>query len=122
MGKKLSVKEYRRLTTRPKKKNKFRAQKTVVGNRTFDSKKEAARFAQLGQLQQAGIIHSLELQPEFPIWINGIKVFTYRADFAYFDVPNSQRVIEDVKGFKTQVYILKRKAVEAYYTVKITEV
>jgi hypothetical protein len=44
--------------------------------------------------------------------MNGTKVFTYKADFSYFT--DKERVVEDVKGFKTPVYKLKKKLVEAY--------
>jgi hypothetical protein len=57
-----------------------------------------------------------------------IKVGTYRADFAYEQQGLSasenerwRRVIEDVKGFKTPVYRLKKKMVEAIYGITIRE-
>jgi len=99
---------------------KYRAVKTVVDGIEFASKKEAARYGQLKLLAKQNEIQNLELQPKFPIFINGKRVFEYRADFAYFD--GKRRVVEDVKGYKTQVYKLKAKAAEAYYNIQIMEI
>ncbi len=101
-------------------KNKFKAIKTEVDGVTFASKREAARYGQLKLLEKSGLITRLELQPSFPVSINGVPVFKYLADFAYFD--GKRRVIEDAKGMKTPVYRIKKKCVEALYGVKIEEV
>jgi len=92
---------------------KYRAQPTVVDGIRFDSKAEARRYGDLKVTEKAGLITDLELQPTFPVKINGIKVFTYRADFRYVDLGGV--VIEDVKGYKTPLYRLKKKCVEAAY-------
>lgn len=102
--------------------HKYRAQRTICQQgHSHPSKAEAKRCDELHLLQRAGQIHRLEREPSFPVSINGIKVFTYKADFSYFT--DSERVIEDVKGMVTPVYRLKKKAVEAFYPgVKIVEV
>ena len=95
--------------------SKYHAIRTTIDGITFASRKEALRYCQLKMLRDAGEIHNLELQPKFPIFINGVKVCTYIADFAYFTAKT--RVIEDVKSkpTKTPVYRLKRKLVSACY-------
>lgn len=100
--------------------NKYKAVPTLVGDIRFDSKAEAKRYSELLLLFRGGVIRNLELQPEFPVTINGRKVFTYKADFAYFE--GQERVIEDVKGVRTPVYRLKKKCVEAAFNVTIREV
>jgi hypothetical protein len=102
--------------------HKYHAKRTVCPEgHSHPSAAEARRCAELHILQNAGEISRLEMQPKFPVWINGIKVFTYIADFAYFTA--AERVIEDVKGALTPMYRLKKKAVEAFYPgVKIVEV
>lgn len=101
--------------------HKYRAKPTEVDGVRFASKAEARRYCELKLLVQAGEIRNLELQPAFPIVIEGVRVTTYIADFAYFG--GGKRVIEDVKGFKTDVYALKKKLVEAMYPgVKIIEI
>lgn len=100
---------------------KFGNKKTLYDGIMFDSKKEAARYAELKLLERAEQIHSLELQTKFPIEIKGKKCFTYKTDFTYITV-KGDFVIEDVKGFLTPMYKLKKKCVEAYYGIKIKEV
>jgi hypothetical protein len=106
--------------------HKYRAQRTdCQAGHSHPSKAEARRCDELHLLQRAGEITHLELQPKFPVHINGIKVFTYIADFTYFpQKPEPQgRIVEDVKGQLLPIYKLKKKAVEAYYPgVKIVEV
>lgn len=100
--------------------NKYKAIRTKVGDITFDSKREAARYSELLLLMRGGVIRNLELQPSFTFHHNGRKIFTYRADFAYFE--GEKRTVEDVKGVRTPVYKLKKRLVEAHWNVTITEV
>ena len=100
---------------------KYRAVKTEVDGIIFDSKKEAARYKELILLEKSGVISHLELQPRYDCVVNGKKICSYRADFRYFNDQNS--VVEDVKGFKTPVYRLKKKLVEALYPgIRILEI
>lgn len=123
---------------------KYGAKKTEVDGFVFDSRAEARRYGELKLLEKAGEITEIELQPQFPCTVNGKHVCTYIADFRYIkhgivDVsapdPNSYGreikvgtkkgmtiVVEDVKGMKTPMYILKKKLVEALYGIKITEI
>ena|SRR5882672_180432 len=100
--------------------SKYGAVRTTIDGITFDSKREAARYLELKLLAKAGIIRDLELQPAFVFCHNGRKIFTYRADFAYYE--GDQRTVEDVKGVRTPLYKLKKKLVEANWNVTITEV
>jgi hypothetical protein len=49
-------------------------------------------------------------------------VFKYIADFVYLDRTNGQFKIEDVKGFKTPLYKLKKKLIEKQFNIKIIEI
>jgi len=107
---------------------KYRAQPTEVDGHRFASKREAARYQELRLLERAGKIVNLELQPRFECRVNGIKVCTYVADFAFVDLERaagggeaSPRVIEDVKGVRTPVYRMKKKLVEALYPGVVIE-
>lgn len=100
--------------------SKYRAVKTTVDNITFDSKREAARYCELKLLLRAEKIRNLEIQPKFNFRLDGDRIFTYRADFAYFD--NDERIIEDVKGVRTPVYRLKKKIIEKAFNVRIVEI
>lgn len=106
------------------KRRKFGNKPTTIDGRRFDSKKEAKRYCELKLLEASGQIRLLECQPRFAIEIDGHKITTYVADFAYVDT-KAGRVIEDVKGgsaTKTPVYRLKKKLVEAVYGIEIREV
>ena len=118
-------------------KHKYRAVKTTIDGITFASKREAKRYTELKILEKAGMITHLELQPEYLITINGIKICRYIADFRYFTVRQKEnfygkdskgnyytktmtgdtegQVVEDSKGFKTPIYRLKKRLVEACY-------
>ncbi len=74
--------------------------------------KEAKRYFVLKRLFEAGSIQELELQPRFEIvpthkW-NGKtqRKKSYVADFKY--IQDGIEIVEDVKGMRTAVYILKR--------------
>lgn len=91
--------------------SKFNAKPTHVDGIRFASKREAQRFSELKNLERAGIITHLELQPRFPLIVGGKVVCTYIGDFRYLE--NGKSVTEDVKGFKTGEYIIKRKLLMA---------
>lgn len=89
----------------------------------FRSRAEHRRYCELKLLLAGAVIASLELQPRYPVVINGAKICTYVADFRYRDNErDGVEVVEDVKGARTQLYCLKKKLVEALYGIVITEV
>lgn len=97
-----------------KKENKYKAEKTDVGKITFHSKKEAERYIELKELQKQGKIKDLGLQPSF-LLLETVRTETetlrrkkYIADFIYYDCETNTTVVEDVKGFKTKDYNLKK--------------
>jgi hypothetical protein len=108
------------------KRSKYRAIRTEVNGFVFASKREAARYRELLVLGAEGKLRDLELQPRFPIVLNGRTIATYIADFRYQTVPWDyepvENVVEDVKGMKTPVYNLKKKLVEAQYNIQIREI
>lgn len=104
------------------KKSKYRNIKTEVDGITFDSKKEAERYKFLKLLEKAGEILDLNLQVRFPFSMEGRVMFTYIADFMYYDKALSKTIIEDVKGMRTPVYKLKKKLIEKLHNIKITEI
>ena len=101
--------------------NKYGNHKTEFMGRTFDSRLEANRYAELLMLQRAGEIMDLQCQPVFELLPsfkkNGktYRAITYRADFYYTDVRTKKAVVEDTKGFKTKEYELKKKMFEYIY-------
>jgi hypothetical protein len=99
--------------------------KRKIGDTVYDSKWEKDYRLILDSLTKAAnlkdrVVHITE-QVDFPIFINGKKIFSYFLDF---QVQYGDGRIEyvDAKGVLTDVYRIKKKAVEAYYGIKITEV
>lgn len=99
--------------------SKYRAVPVEVDGIRFASKREAARYGVLKLLEASGEIEGLELQPRFPLVVEGARVGTYVGDFRYLD--GGETIVEDVKGVKTPVYRLKKRLVKALYGVEIKE-
>ena len=95
---------------------------------TFDSEKERNYYLILKDRERRGEIVDLrrqveiEIQPGF-ILPSGEKIrpITYRADFTYYDNIDSSVHIIDVKGYKTEIYKLKKKllAYKGYYIEEV---
>ncbi len=98
-------------------KHKFHAKKTEVDEIRFDSKKEAKRFGELKLLQRAGEV--LFFLSQVPFRLSGKTV--YRLDFLVF-WKDGEISFEDVKGYRTETYKLKKRQVEELYPIKITEI
>ncbi|KAF1366765.1 DUF1064 domain-containing protein [Yokenella regensburgei] len=99
------------------KKTKYGNKKTVIDDITFDSKKEADYYCELKLLKKAGRVRTFLMQ--VPFHLPGGVV--YKADFMVFYDDGLVDVV-DTKGVRTQVYILKKKQVEALYPVTIREI
>ncbi len=95
--------------------SKYRNKKCRVNGTKFDSRKEGRRYIELKLKEQAGFIRDLELQPVFLLQASFVRdgkthrTLTYRADFRYFDTEIGRTVVEDCKGFKTEIYRIKKK-------------
>lgn len=102
---------------------KYHNTKTQINGKKFDSKKEARRFMQLEILQKQGLISNLQCQVKFELIPkqNGERACNYIADFVYEDISTGETVVEDVKGFKTADYKIKRKLMLYIHGLKITE-
>ena len=86
----------------------------------FASAKEAKRYEELVLLEKAGEIADLKCQVVYKIVINDCHVCKYIADFTYLDRGN-RKVVEDAKGYQTEVYKLKRKLMKAVHGIEILE-
>lgn len=98
---------------------KFRNKPTEVEGLRFDSKREAARYAELQLLEKAGDIRHILFHPTFVLQdafdsvIAGTRVraVRYEADFQYQErsMDGWIDVVEDVKGFETEGFKIKKK-------------
>jgi hypothetical protein len=97
--------------------HKYNARKTIVDNIIFPSMREARRYSDLKNYKLAGLVSHFLRQVPFHL-PGGV---TYRLDFLVFWADGNV-TYEDTKGFKTSLYIAKKKMVEDLYPIKITEV
>lgn len=100
---------------------KYGNRRTVVDGISFMSAKEARRYSELKLLERAGEISGLKLQPRFSLKVLDRLVTTYVADFQYLERDGSV-VVEDAKGFRTDVYKIKAKLFEALIGFPVREV
>lgn len=114
--------------------SKYKNKKVEWQGIKFDSIKERDRYLYLKDMERLGQIEDLKLQVKYELIpsyeINGRKVrnVSYIADFTYYKVHNKgdilvkELIVEDCKGYRTEVYKLKKKIFEQKYGVEISEV
>ena len=122
----MTIKGYKELV-KPKKPSKYKNKKTtrIRNNKVikFDSLKEARYYDTLALLERTEKITKLELQPKYNLIptqkYNGktLRKTTYSADFRY--VKDGKTYVIDVKGFKTDVYKIKKKLFLQLYGERI---
>lgn len=111
--------------------SKYHNKKVEMDGLKFDSRKEAMRYAELKLLERAGHIKDLEPQKRKFVLIpaqrdkNGKlleRECAYIADFVYRDGKTGEIIVEDVKGYKTPEYRMKRKMMLFFHGIRIREV
>lgn len=117
-------------------KQKYHSKKITANGQVFDSKKEYLRFKELELLERAGKIQRLQRQVKYMLIPSQFGMVydpqtgrqkrvclerecNYIADFTYQE--NGELVVEDVKGFKTPEYKIKRKLMLHNYGIQIRE-
>lgn len=115
-------------------KSKYGAEKVLWRGERFDSRKELERYIVLLDRQKRGEIRNLERQKKFLLIPKQTdrsgkvleREISYIADFVYRqrdpEKLADERIIEDVKGYKTKEYIIKRKLFLYVYGERIKEV
>jgi len=97
--------------------HKYNARPTELDGIRFSSKREAKYYSDLLLAQRSGDLLFFLRQVPFHLPGN----VRYVCDFAEFWKSGEVR-FSDIKGFRTPMYILKKKQVEAIYPIKILEV
>lgn len=98
---------------------KYHATPTTIDGIRFDSIAEANHYCELKLLERAHMISELRIHPSYTLQeafeYRGRKerAITYEADFSYKE--KGEVIVEDVKGFRTDVYNIKRKLFEYKY-------
>lgn len=117
--------------------SKYHAEKTSFEGERFDSKKELQRWQELRLMEKSGEIQDLRRQIRFEVIPaqRGPDIIRprgkpkpgkviehpayYIADFVYWK--DGKQVVEDVKGVKTDTYIIKRKLMLWVHGIRILE-
>ena len=108
------------LDEKVKKKSKFNNNKKLVDGIVFDSEKEAERYKYLLFLQKIGEIGLLRLQVPYELNEGGTHSLKYIADFVYVR-KDGVEVVEDTKGYKTDIYKKKRRLMKEVHGIEILE-
>lgn len=104
---------------------KYRNRRVVIDGLIFDSQAEADRWMELQALERSGDISGLrrqvtyELAPSVTVQGRKRPPIRYIADFVY--ERHGQTLTEDKKGYKTEVYRLKRHLMMAIHGIEIHE-
>ena len=107
--------------------NKFNAVKCTYKDLKFDSIKEKNHYIVLRNMELAGDIRDLKLQPVFELVPKNtvFRAVKYRADFSFYDKENNF-VVQDVKGYKKgavyQNFKLKQKVMYDKYQIEVIEI
>ena len=103
--------------------NKYRAKKVKYEGLVFDSRKEYRRWRELLLLEKVGMIKGLRRQVKYELlprvpgkWPRPV---VYIADFVYHE--GKKEIVEDVKGYRTDVYKLKKRLMWVVYGIEIRE-
>ena len=117
--------------------SKYHSKKITRDGFTFDSQKEARRYAELKLLEKSGAITDLQQQVKYVLlpaqyrpmfdrkahkWKDRCveREVCYVADFVYQQ--DGKLIVEDTMGFKTKDYIIKRKLMLYIHNIQIKEV
>lgn len=107
-----------------KAKGKYNASGEHVNGVWCASAAEAERYRNLLRMDMQGMIDNLVTQPNYKLVVNNHLICGYRADFSYDLIDEQGNVIghriEDVKGFETTDFKLKRKLFDALMPVKLS--
>jgi hypothetical protein len=98
----------------------------TVDGIVFHSGREMKVYLQFKSMLRCGTFTDLQLQVPYAVYVtdpNGglVQVFVWKADFVVTEIGGRQSVY-DAKGFRTEVYKLKKRCVEAQYQIRIIEV
>ena len=100
---------------------KYNSRQTIIDGHKFPSQKEANRYQELKLMEKAKAIENLKMQVPFPLIKKSPygKEIKYIADFVYWE--DGKMIVEDVKGYKTDMYKLKKRLMAELYGIKIKE-
>lgn len=102
---------------------KYGNKKAEADGIKFDSRKERDRYLALKLLEKNGEVRNIRTQQTYRLVVAGLLICKYRADFVYEERRGDKwsEITEDVKGFKTPAYKLKKKLMKACTGIEVRE-
>lgn len=87
----------------------------------FDSQREHRRWGELKLLERAGRIINLRRQVKYELVpkIGSVRATFFVADFVYEE--NGKTVVEDSKGYRNRLYMLKAKLLRWRHGIEVHE-
>lgn len=87
----------------------------------FDSQRELTRWGELKLLERAGKISELKRQVPYELIPKRgrLRAIRFVADFVYME--NGREVVEDSKGYRNRIYMLKWRLMEWVHGIEILE-
>ncbi len=105
--------------TRPRRgsrRSKFNNTRITIDGIAYHSIGEANRHRELILLERGGLISDLKHQVRIPLYSKSeTLICRYISDFTYNDEETGESVVEDYKGFETDMFKLKWKWLQADY-------
>lgn len=98
--------------------NKFGNIITEIDGFKFRSKLEGNRYLQLKMMNQAGLIHEFKKQVPYDLYVEGVYITRYIADFVV-TYPDGTVVVEDTKGVETEAFKIKKNLMLATLGIEI---
>lgn len=84
----------------------------------FDDRRQANLYIELKALERAGTISDLKVNARFPLSVNGVRVDTYVASFAYNK--SGKTVVVDAH-FETDVRKLQKRLVRVLLGIEVQD-
>ena len=106
--------------------SKYKNERVIASYGEFDSYKEHRRYLVLLSLERTGRISDLKRQVPYTLIPSqhgqkrSERPVKYVADFVY--TKDGKTVVEDVKGYRTAEYVIKRKLMLYIHGIEIVEV
>lgn len=101
---------------------KYNNRRVLTDDGWFDSQAELRRWQELKLLEKAGKISDLKRQVRYdliPKMRRGQRPIYYVADFVYQE--DGKERVEDRKGFRNRVYMLKWRLMEWVHGIEVVE-
>ena len=105
--------------------NKYGAIKVTLDGHRFDSKREAAVYAELKLREKIGEIARLTVHPKWRLSHDGELITNYTPDFSFIEVVDGRHdrlVVVDVKSpatAKRRDFVLVRKLMKAIHKIEV---